>query len=449
MCLINTVKNTVQEHNLIQYGDRIVIGVSGGADSVCLLKALHALEHEYNLTLVVCHVNHKIRTETAERDQEFVLNLCNDMNIECHVKEAYVEDLAKEWHMSTEEAGRKVRYDFFAEIALGDKIATAHNKNDTVETVMMRFMRGTGLQGLTGIPYQRDNIIRPLLDVTRKEIETYLADMHQEYMTDETNLEAIYTRNKIRLNLIPEIIQEFNPNFIQTLGNNIQNYQEDNDCLAELAQSFYEEHCYTLKNQQGMEVYMKRLSAQPKAIAKRVLMRMVKEVSGKDATSILLENIMNSLHKEVGTIIQIDDKHVARIGYTHLFIEKAMQKMKNTDVVSLNEIRDEVVQVGNYFIKTSFMKTDEPIVNNAFTFHLPVTKMNNLCFRTRRDGDILMIDKNISKKVNRVFTDKKVPENQRDDFWMLCDGNSVYWIPELFGARFETRTGEFVKFEIL
>jgi tRNA(Ile)-lysidine synthase len=226
--LVRKMINTIEQHNMIQANDRVIVGVSGGADSVALLRALRAVQSNYNLTLIVCHVNHKIRPGAAERDQKFVEELCRELGVECHVKEAHVETLAKEWNMSDEEAGRKVRYDFFNETAgVYGKIATAHNKNDNAETVMMRFMRGTGLHGLTGIPYQRDNIIRPILDISRDEIEEYLEEIGQTHITDETNLQPIYTRNKIRLNLIPEIQREFNPNFVETLTNNISTYRDE------------------------------------------------------------------------------------------------------------------------------------------------------------------------------------------------------------------------------
>lgn len=452
MYLIHTMKNTIANHDLIQKGDRIILGVSGGADSVCLLTALNVLKSEYNLTLVVCHVNHKVRPGAAERDQEFVKNLCEKLGVEYHVREAEVEKLAKEWNMGTEEAGRKVRYDFFEEIANGDKIATAHNQNDNVETVMMRILRGTGLQGLAGIPYRRNNIIRPLLDVSRIEIEAYLAECNQDYVTDATNFENIYTRNKIRLNLIPEIVQEFNPNFMQTLSRNISGYKEDNDCLNELADDFYKKHCFKMKNEQEMRVSIVSLSKQPVAIVKRVITRMIQNMSDVNISSIILDSIVENMNKKTGTKVVISDDCEAMVSYDYLHIGKPVRTMTNLEVVQVKDMIGKTVQVGPYFVKTSIVESDEPIVNNEFTYHYPVANSyENLMFRTRRAGDMLQMTEHMSKKVNRFFTDKKIPASDRDNFWMLShDGGIgfVYWIPELFGSRWEKRTGKFVRFEI-
>ena len=448
MNFINTVKNTIKEHDLIQFGDRVVVGVSGGADSVALLKALHALKSEYNLTIVVCHVNHKVRPGAAERDQKFVEDLCESLGVECYVKEAFVEQLAIDWKMSTEEAGRKVRYDFFEEVANGSKIATAHNQNDNAETVLMRIMRGTGLNGLTGIPYKRDNIIRPILDVSRNMIEEYLKEHNQPYMTDETNLETIYTRNKIRLNLIPEIMHEFNPNFIQTLNNNIKNYRDDNDCIDSLVREFYNNYCTFAKNVFAkVDVY--KLMAQHKAIQKRVVMKMANNVVGKDISSTLVVSITNIINKEVGTIVQISDEYVARRCYNHLIIEKLTNESQNLTKIPVT--LNSVITVGNMKIKVSETTEKTPIVNNGHVFYLPRTMFSDaMCFRTRHTGDILHVAENVSKKVNRYFTDAKVAENNRNNYWLLTDGLwTAYWIPSLFGGRFQNRTGSFVKFEIL
>ena len=209
--------------NLIQDGDKIVLGVSGGPDSMCMLDMMRELKEEKNINfeIYVAHVNHMIREEAID-DEKYVQNYCLKHNIEFFVKRADVQKIANDKKMGTEEAGRKVRYDFFEEVLQktgSNKIAIAHNKNDKIETIIMHLLRGSGLSGLKGIEPIRDNkYIRPLIECERQEIEQYCEDRKLQPRIDKTNFENEYTRNKIRNIVIPYIKKEFNPNIIQTLS---------------------------------------------------------------------------------------------------------------------------------------------------------------------------------------------------------------------------------------
>ena len=239
--ILDTVRTTIAEHNMFNNGDTVVVGVSGGADSVMLLHCLNVIKNDYNLNIVVAHINHKIRIGTAERDAKFVEDLCEKMGIEYHLKEIDIPTFAEENSMSEEEAGRLARYSFFSELAgKSGKIATAHNANDNVETVLMRFMRGTGVKGLSGIPYKRGNIVRPILNVSRTDIEGYIEENGLEHITDETNFENIYTRNKIRLDLIPFMQEKFNPNLINTVSESIMSYREDAEYFDNIVNELFE-----------------------------------------------------------------------------------------------------------------------------------------------------------------------------------------------------------------
>ncbi|HAL11407.1 MAG TPA: tRNA lysidine(34) synthetase TilS, partial [Ruminococcaceae bacterium] len=203
----------VQQYSLFRQGDRIAIGVSGGADSVALLRFLAARREENQWDLVVCHIHHGLRGEEADRDERFVGALAEHLGLSYAVRHIDAARLALEDHISVEEAGRNARYAFLAETAgEGGYIATAHTLDDTIETVLMNLIRGTGLHGLCGIPRTRGNIIRPLLDVTRAEVEEYLARLGQPYCTDSTNLTDDYTRNRIRHEILPQL-RTLNPNF--------------------------------------------------------------------------------------------------------------------------------------------------------------------------------------------------------------------------------------------
>jgi tRNA(Ile)-lysidine synthase len=450
--LVRKMINTIEYHGMIRQNDRIVIGVSGGADSVALLRALHAVQSNYNLTPIVCHVNHKIRPGAAERDQKFVEELCRALGVECHVKEANVEALAREWNMSDEEAGRKVRYDFFNEIAgPNGKIATAHNKNDNAETVMMRFMRGTGLHGLTGIPYQRDNIIRPILDISRDEIEEYLEEISQTHITDETNLQPIYTRNKIRLNLIPEIQREFNPNFVETLTNNISTYRDEDDFMTQSAMTVVEKY-FDVEDDRKLWISKDVLRNEHVAVVKRAVRIAFSKVFGVELSSQSVNNIINLIGRPNGVKMSVVDEIVASVQYSGIVIQEGSDDKMMAEFNLRTDVDHPVVLfTSNMSIRYDIVEANN-VVNNANCFYCPVHLCRNgFKLRTRRDGDVISIAPGIRKKLKKFFVDEKIDAAKRDDYWLLVnEENEVVWVPGLFGSRLKTedRSGEFVKFEI-
>jgi tRNA(Ile)-lysidine synthase len=237
--LEQTVLNTVKKYDLIKNGDNIVVGVSGGPDSMTLLNVLLNIKENYkfNFKIIVAHINHMIRVE-ADMETKYVQEFCEAKGIECFIKREKVEELAKKDKIGTEEAGRKLRYSFFDEVAKStnaSKIATAHTANDNAETVLMNIIRGSGISGLKGIePIRENKYIRPLIECTRAEIEDYCDKQQLQPKIDKSNMENIYTRNKIRNLLIPFIQENFNPNIVSSLNRlselvlNENNYIEEN-----------------------------------------------------------------------------------------------------------------------------------------------------------------------------------------------------------------------------
>ena len=241
--ILDKALDFIKKNELIKYGDKILVGLSGGADSVCLTHILYTLGERMGLTLYTAHLNHGIRGAEAERDEMFAEEFSRQLGIECFVKHADVKSCARLTGESEELCGRRLRYEFFDELCEKhgiDKIATAHNKNDNAETILMNFIRGSSLAGLCGIPVRRDNIIRPVLCLTRDEITEYIDKNNLKYVTDSTNLEEVYTRNKIRRRLMPEIESDFNPNFISAVVRNSENLQKDRELLDALANEAYE-----------------------------------------------------------------------------------------------------------------------------------------------------------------------------------------------------------------
>ena len=203
----------IEDNRLLENGDTVIVALSGGADSVTLLHILNSIKELYNLTLRAAHLNHGIRGEEADRDEDFVRKLCESMGVPLDVRREDIPAIAKESGKSEELCGREVRYAFFDALCeqYGAKIATAHNRDDHAETVLWNLVRGAGLSGLCGIPVRRGGIIRPLLGCSRAQIEAYCAENQLAYVTDSTNLTAAYTRNRIRLEVMP-ILRQLNEN---------------------------------------------------------------------------------------------------------------------------------------------------------------------------------------------------------------------------------------------
>lgn len=252
----NKVLNTIKKYNLIQENDKIVIGVSGGPDSMCLLHILNGLKEKLNFEIVVAHINHMIRKE-AEEETQYVKNFCDKLGIKCYIKRIDVIDKSNKEKIGTEEAGRKARYDFFEEvlnIVNANKIATAHNENDNAETVLMNIFRGAGTSGLKGIEPIRDNkYIRPIIECERSEIEEYCRVNKLQPKIDKTNFENVYTRNKIRNVLIPEIKKQFNPNIIESLNKLSILSRQENNFIQEYAKNIMENELIVEKDLENLQ----------------------------------------------------------------------------------------------------------------------------------------------------------------------------------------------------
>ena len=236
------VLNCIKKYKLIDSKDRVVIGVSGGPDSICLLHILNSLREKLDIKLYVAHINHMIRQE-ANEETNYVKEFCKNIGIECFVKRVDVEAVAKSNKKGTEETGREIRYLFFQEVAKkvgANKIATAHNLNDKAETVFLNIIRGSGTAGLKGIDAKRDELyIRPLIETSREDIEEYCKSNNLEPRIDKSNLENIYRRNKIRNEIIPYIQKEFNPNIVKTICRLSEVITEENDYLESVTKTTF------------------------------------------------------------------------------------------------------------------------------------------------------------------------------------------------------------------
>lgn len=224
------IKTFINEYNMLEHGDTVICGLSGGADSVCLLLTLNELSKDFGIEVKALHVNHHLRGEESNRDEEFCRQLCKKNNIPFTSVNVDVIGYAQKNSLSIEDSARRLRYAAFKDNSDNSKIATAHNANDNLETVILNLTRGTAIKGLAGIPPVRDNIIRPLLTLSRSEIEKYLASKNQTYVTDSTNLSDNYTRNKIRHKILP-LLEEINTSAVETSVNSISAVRSENDLI--------------------------------------------------------------------------------------------------------------------------------------------------------------------------------------------------------------------------
>ena len=292
--------------NLIKDGDKIVLGVSGGPDSMCMLDMMRELKEEKNINfeIYVAHVNHMIREEAID-DEKYVQNYCLKHNIEFFVKRADVQKIANDKKIGTEEAGRKVRYDFFEEVLQktgSNKIAIAHNKNDKIETIIMHLLRGSGLSGLKGIEPIRDNkYIRPLIECERQEIEQYCKNRKLQPRIDKTNFENEYTRNKIRNIVIPYIKKEFNPNIIQTLSRLSEVATDESNYIDLQTQRIYNKLLIE-KTDKQIILKLKEFNQQEKVIQKRLVLKTIKELNGSTdrIEKIHIEDIIKLCANNIG-----------------------------------------------------------------------------------------------------------------------------------------------------
>lgn len=305
------VLNTIQKYELIKYGDNIVVGVSGGPDSMTLLNVLCSLKETLQIHLFVAHINHQIRKE-AKQDEEYVKDFCAAHQIPFFVLEKDVVQLAKEQKIGTEEAGRKVRYDFFEEICEkvnASKIATAHTANDQAETVLMNLMRGSGTNGLKGMEVKRGKYIRPLLEITRQEIEQYCQKQQLNPRIDQTNQENVYTRNRIRNELIPYIEKNFNPSIVISLNRLSEIVKEQEEYMEKVVEKAYLEIMLE-QNEEQIVLDLKKFTSLEIVIKKRILLYTITKLFGtsQGIEKIHIEDMIKLCENNIGNKYLIPNK---------------------------------------------------------------------------------------------------------------------------------------------
>lgn len=436
-----TFYNTIKKHNLICPNDVLLVGISGGPDSVCLLHLLSSISKELNLTLFAIHINHNLRGKESELDKEYVYNFCKQLNIPLFIREFDIKSLSLQSKCSIEETARKVRYDEFSSLAIkinASKIVVAHNKNDQCETLLLNLIRGTGLDGLTGMNYMRNNIIRPLLDIDRTEIELYCNINSLNPRIDSSNLESIYTRNKIRLDLIPHINKNFNININNNLFKLSLLLKDEQDFIENFSFEVYKK-CLCEKNIESLSLNVLLLLSNHIAVIKRVLRLALKDLKGN------LTNITN-IHIEKIYLLIKDGRTSSEIHLpSNIYVKKSYDRV----IFSLYKTMDifkpfySKISIPGTTTVENFGKIESVIQNTASNVEIfkeikynslvqffDYSKIKNvLTLRTRQEGDFIKpLKSKGTKKLKKYFIDEKIPLEKRNKLPLVADGSEIIWI---------------------
>ncbi len=482
----NKIRKTILDKNLIEKNQHIIIGLSGGPDSVCLFNALMNLSDELQFTISAVHVNHKFRPGAAEEDQEYVEQLCALKNIPCHSFSYNCSAIAAERGISSEEAGRFARYDAFYKTAkklIDDrrynaadvKIAVAHNINDQAETLLMRIIRGTGTDGLAGIEYSRrgehgTTIIRPLLDVARKDIEAYCRENNLNPRIDHTNSEPVYTRNKIRLNLIPQLEKAFNVNVVESLNRLSKIAKDDKDFFdmqveeaMELAAVVINDKAESEEEQvSGISFSLDQLKGMHLAIRHRVVKRAFETIGlDQGITAAHLEaadgiidgnndSASTDFPKGYGVAVSYGEVRFFKndpvtLGYvsnTELKSKLRIRIVKNEGILKdiskngtkrfaaldLSKLLEKLWRKDTPYFECIENKGEND-KNKDFEQQLIDEIQVMLQIRTRSQGDWMTpLGMNGRKKLQDMFVDEKVYKECREQVPMVCIGDEVIWI---------------------
>lgn len=418
------VRKFVQQQCLIEEGDRIVLGLSGGKDSMCLFFWLLQYRKEKKIEILAVHVDHQIRGEAAREDAAFVEAICKEHGVECSVFHKDVKEMAKRKKLSLEEAGREIRREIFTaekERWKGNKIALAHHQNDHAETVLLNLSRGCGLKGLGGISPVEGDIIRPLLCLERWEIQAYIEKRQIPFREDATNGDISYTRNRIRLQILPEL-EAVNDKAITHFWETSEKIRRIWGFLERETDRWYR----TCKIEEGKYLILREEGYRkiPEELRDYILQQFLWEGAGKrkDIGSVHVEMVRELWEKQPGRMCHLP--YGMEVRRTSEGLELSPKK-KAKEVGEETEIFPEVET-------RIFEKKEEDRIfpQNLYTKWFDYDKIeSSVKIRHREAGDYLTIDREGSRqKLKQYFINEKIPQRERDKIWLAADGHHILWV---------------------
>ena len=444
------IEKFIQKYHMLTCGDRVIAGVSGGADSVCLFLMLLELREKIGFDLITVHVHHGLRGEAADQDQQFVEALCEQHRIPLEIFRVNLESIAKKRKQSLEEAGRMVRREAFDSVCQkygGNKIALAHHQNDNAETLLWNLSRGTGLDGLGGIRPVNGKFIRPLLCMNRKEIEEYLAKRKQSYCIDETNAGTDYTRNKLRHLVLPILEEQVNSAAVRHMNETMEQIWELQEYMQEQVEAAYQE-CVQEHFEKvcWIQIQQKSFETFPKLIKKMVIRKGMEQVGGKkrDLSHKHVDVMMELMNKQVGRTLDLPYEMHAKRNYegirlekqrTYSFGEEKKAEIMQECMAELNIPGETILVDRNLKLRCKILEKPKnlsikDIPQKIYTkwFDYGIIK-SSLYIRTRQAGDTIVIDeKGHQKKLKNWFVDEKIPKEVRDSQLLLAENNEILWV---------------------
>ena len=437
--MINKVKNAIQKHGMLRKGERVIVAISGGPDSIALLKVLAMISEEYDLALVTAHLNHGLRRE-ADDEEQFVRRISREMGIIVESAKADINSLKKGTGRSLEDIGREVRYRFLSEAAgkhNAHAIALGHTLNDQIETVLMNFLRGSGTEGLKGMLPARDSLyIRPLLSISRKEILSFIEFHTLQYVTDASNTENLYLRNRIRHTLMPQL-KKYNPNLGKSLNNMAEIMRLEDDYMKTIAHAIISEWNIVMGRDEIM-ISVTALRKYHEAVKNRIVKEMLRQLTpnGQGIGYAHIKAVMDlCISDHPSGYLHLPHSIVVRREYDSLVLSKGKQSGmcgKQEEIFYGVAIPGSVhvVELGKT-LQFEFVKDHGRIYtggqNAVFMDYDGIVAP--VIIRTVKPGDrIQPLGMQGTKKIKSYFIDEKVPLNVRKNTLLLLDRESVIWI---------------------
>jgi tRNA(Ile)-lysidine synthase len=454
--MLTTVRKTIKKHNMLRKGDHVLVGVSGGADSVALLAALNHLRPAWGLTLTAAHFNHKTRAAESDRDEAFVRTLCKSIGIA-----VVCDSLNKGTRprgLSTEDFLRRRRYGFFEKARRNvgaDRIALGHHQGDQAETVLMNVIRGAGLAGISGIPPVRNagTIIRPLIDCPRRAIVDYLAGKGLSFIDDSSNTDERFLRNRIRASLMPELEKRYNPSIHEALCRLADVLRAENDYITREAQLRLAHWRDGRVQEKPLEVPIAELKVLHPALQRRAILEIARAVSAEDA-AIGFEHVQAVLALAGGTnpggSLDLPGGILVKRKYGLLEFHRAAGPGRRphsgvapgdaTETFSHEVSIPGTVRIESLGISLRFreLRRVPSVLSAQRKAYLDLDRIAfPLVVRSVSAGDrIQPLGMKGTRKLKSVFIDEKIPKEQRRTIPVLADGISVLWIP---GVRISER----------